>query len=518
MTAEKSILSFVLSTLLAGCATHSPLLTEVPPEFSTQPSNGTKIQSAVDVDPYLIAVEVPFAVDPKAINRFNEVFVTRQLTAVGEPVETGELAIDNNAGQDSLGKTIYYSMELYSYLSNRLGAEKVYVHPLKITLNDSGNLYFQEVRPKPPAILTLGFFAYNSPKGTYYGAPKTAGNRITPVLTLKTSPRALPNTNGWIVNNEHLLDTSFSEGVLSEQTGQALSFYDVISDPTRFGDIERYPKTRAEHAYSHSDIGARYMVWPLISYEMDGKIMFGDVPKLSKATEGLDLEDESISFLQPGSETLHQHAINQKFQWTEYLDAIGNVIEAAGQTINPRDAAWESWTNYVDQFDPGLAGALTAPAAATDELMARKVNTVKLFFQTEKKLYHDQTEAIFESVYLGDYGTAMRSQLTTEYQAWLDIKAANTRNTALAIGLSLVTAGIGAPVAALMPVANALDKSLRNLQNELFSSISNTYENAQHEMRTYEINVMGQRHELTTSSSEDLRQKMRAIYEVTFVE
>lgn len=509
------IYALFLSAISSGCATHAPLLDEVPSQFTAQASNGAVVMPQ-DVEPYLVSIVVPFAVESLAINRFNEVFVTRQLTAAGEPPAHKEPDINDRAGQDSLSKTVYYALELYDYLSDRFGADSVYLHPIKITLTDQGGLHFEELRPMPPTILKLGFFAYNSPLSSYYGVPKTAANRITPVITLKTRPEALPETKGWIVNNEHLLDNAFEEGVLVGPGAEALSFFDVIADPTNYGEIERHLKARTEHVYSHDDIGSRYMVWPLISYEMDGETMFGNIPKLSKVNGDLGSEVAEDSVIQPASPVLEQHAQNREYQWNEYLTAIGNVIEAAAGVIDIRAAVHRDWTTFISEFDPLLAETLAHSSTSVPAAESQKAEALRLFLQTEKKFYNDQSRQVFETVYLGEYGQAVRSLLTTEYQAWLDIKSANTRNTVLAIGLGLVTGGLGVSAMAMLPVAEAMENGFRNLQNEMFDSISTTYQQVQTEMHSYELTVMGRRHNLTTSNSAGLREMMKEIYQASF--
>ena len=362
----------------------------------------------------MAVVRYPAFVAADAETEFANKFAARAIggrAKVSDPVETQALA------DAVVLKSNYFAMSLYRELGSRLPEHGVLLSPHEIKLGPDGQLTSVPMTEAEslPHLVAVDFTTYTFPDSEKMmgDKPLTFGDLVTPVVSVRTDPRAHVATEGVL-----MASAPITASAAGGARAQAVS------------DAAGLEQGRIEAAVPELD---------LISY------ITGEAP-LQPQTTGLRGADGAVRLYPVEKIKLDGGMV------AELKDQGGDVLEVpftngfANQIIDlindtdPAKASMFRRADAISNFDESLA-ALTMVGSADADYLAR-LRYAERLLEAEQKYLSVQSLRLYDGVVNGEMGAQVRDMIVEE-TALLERrrKLARQQNMATAAG---VLAAVGA--------------------------------------------------------------------------
>ncbi|MEM9600218.1 MAG: hypothetical protein AAF926_04270 [Pseudomonadota bacterium] len=203
---RKSLILLLGSALIiTGCASTAQGV-----RTSTMTSSPeTTLRQTAPAGTVLAVVRYPAFVEQDAEADFAAAYAGAAIGGRGgssDAVETQALA------NSMVLKSNYFAMSLYRELAARLPEHSVLLSPHKITLADDGSLTSEPMTQAESlaSVVTVDFTAYSypDPEAMMGDKPLSFGDLITPIVTVRTDPRASVGTEGILLASAPIIDSA----------------------------------------------------------------------------------------------------------------------------------------------------------------------------------------------------------------------------------------------------------------------------------------------------------------------
>ena len=405
----------------------------------------------------LAVLRYPAFVEPDARDLYYDAY---SANAIGErfggrmrgKAKAGDYDPDTVAMADAvIVKSNYFALSLFKELAAELPPHGVLLSPHAIVLDEDGESLTSEpmtAAESLPNVVRIDFAAYTFPdSGAMMGSrPLTFGDLVTPMITVRTDPRAAAPTDGVLLASAPLL---------AQAVGNARETRRDTLDNLQSGTLLAEVPELDFVSYLDRDLGATVETAPLQAGVPD------DNTAAVYAVEKVKLDSMAIRALGRGDAA------------DGSIDPLGPVFSKgfADQivaTINDLDiekAAMLRRAASIAQFDDNLA-ALSVLGSAEPDYLGRMRYAERLL-DAQRKYLSVQSLRLFDGIHNGEMGAQMRDMLMAEY----DILE---RRRDLARQQNMATIAAVAAVAAGM--ATAPDAGTYATQNERL--LSRTLSNA----------------------------------------
>ena len=190
--------AFLASLLLSGAVVSGCASTAKGVKSSAMRGGGLQeLNQQAPSGTALAVVRYPAFVNTEAENAFNEAFGANAIGGSAKKADPIEVAA---VADGMVLKSNYFAMSLYRELVDRLPEHSVLLSPHEIKLDDEGELTSEPMTSAEslPSVVTVDFTAYSFPNidDMMGGKPLTFGDLVTPVVTVRTDPRASVSTEG----------------------------------------------------------------------------------------------------------------------------------------------------------------------------------------------------------------------------------------------------------------------------------------------------------------------------------
>ncbi|MEM7728651.1 MAG: hypothetical protein AAF311_05180 [Pseudomonadota bacterium] len=372
-------------SVLSGCASTASGV-QTSSLSNTPPATLTQVAPAGTV---LAVVRYPAFVEADDQNAFAESY-TR--AAIG-----GRAAGFSTAGAEMLANSVvlksnYFAMSLYRELTERLPEHSVLLSPHRVFRNADGNLTSEPVTQAESiaSVVTIDFTAYTFPdfERMMSDKPSTFGDLVTPLVTVRTDPRASVASEGILLASGPVVDAAAGgnhaaalddaralQGGRIEASAPELDFISYIS-----GTPRRSPDTT--RLYGPADGAVR--LYPVETIRLD---------RYELAT----LDDTQMDVLEgPFTEAFANRVIR-----------LINGTDATKATMMRR-------ADVIADYDESLA-ALTLVGSDDPDYLAR-LRYAERLLEAEQKYLSVQSLRLYDGVMNGEMGAQVRDMLQEEHR------------------------------------------------------------------------------------------------------
>ena len=367
----------------------------------------------------LAVVRYPAFVDSAAEQAFAKAYRDNAFGGrVGEtdPVEVNALA-------DSVVlKSNYFAMSLYRELASRLPEHSVLLSPHEIKLAEDGSLTSEPMTQAEalPSVVTVDFTAYTYPnaKAMMGGKPLTFGDLVTPVVSVRTDPRANVATEGLL-----LASTPVREAAAGSNRAQALA------------DAARLEQGRIEAGVPELDFIAHISGEPRqgTATVPIGRGRTGAVRNYP--IEKIKLESAQLKTLSDTQTDVLEIPFTNGFA-NKVIDIINRTDASKAAMFKRADA--------IGDFDESLA-ALTLAGSNQQDYLTR-LRYAERLLEAEQKYLSVQSLRLYDGVVNGEMGAQVRDMLTEETRV-LERRRELARQQNIATAAAIVSAIGGVAVA-----------------------------------------------------------------------
>ena len=521
----------VLASVAAGCMTQTRPTSY---GFSGAATSGTPSNIARDSNKdVLVVIRYPAFVDSDAETLYQKLYDNRGFTNIffNPPMDSVELgwqmqdpqvnvrARDMEGGHlEALLKTTYLAIDFYRYLSGLLPPNSVRLQPVRISQriarkNAPGAIAWGETAPVtlvevptesyPPAVLYVDIFAHVHP---YWRIPyeaynwgTTFGKTVLPLITVRTSPRGSPKTLGGIAGMNAFVPYLRIPPVTADATdGLGVTFVEYLNGTAGV------PPTLKE--FSKDQLSDR----PPVSLDR----------YLSLSLKVFTL-NETVLREQAGKTSPVGTPSEPIF--TDYYQIIREALGLIPYAVATRDAR----IRYVSWFDPRLGQSLVS-GVSPSERDQLKLEILRKFEQAEWDFLGKKDEELIAKTFWGPWGSFVRDQRVAEedfrvrFQKAESEAQANLMFKSFMSGLTPMGPGGFGSLATLATAIKLSREAIREQTkiNEQLVGISKTFQqNLQNEVDRelkFVFDVGGESVELRAKSLEELRFKMKRVYEERF--
>ena len=379
---------------------------------------GPEVALRQDVSPgtVMAVIRYPAFVNAGAEAEFSKQFAARAIggtAKVDDPTETQALA------DVTVLKSNYFAMSLYRELGSRLPEHGVLLSPHEIKLGPDGRLTSEPMTQAEslPHVVSVDFTAYTFPDSEKMmgSKPLTFGDLVTPVVTVRTDPRASVATEGVLLA---------SAPVTRAAAGQA--YAQAVKDA---GALEQ---GRIEAGVPELDI---------ISYISGGAERAPQTVELGRSAEGavriypvekIKLDNGAVQRLPNDQNDVLEFPFTNGFA-NQIIDLINRTDADKASMFRRADA--------VSDFDESLA-ALTLVGSRDADYQAR-LRYAERLLEAEKKYLSVQSLRLYDGVHNGEMGAQVRDMIKEE-TALLNRrrKLARQQNMATAAGVLAVVGAV----------------------------------------------------------------------------
>ena len=376
----------------------------------------------------LAVVRYPAFVDPDARDLYHDAFKN-------SPID-GSLSRKSGMESEALADSVilksnYFALSLFKELAAKLPEHSVLLSPHIIKKGADGKLYSEAMTQAEslPSVVTVDFAAYTFPDATKMMGrePLTFGDLITPLVSVKTDPRAAAPTQGVLLASTPLIKSAAGNGKSSSeavrdalQTGRLTarqSDLDFITHLNKDASVNIAQKPLSDRSNSAA---ARF--YPIEKVKLDASAL---KMLTSKAATG------NAATIDPAANAFSKPMANR-------IVGIINRTDADKAAMVGRAAA-------IAQFDESLA-ALTLVGSDDPSYLAR-VRYAERLLEAEKNYLSVQSLRLFDGVHNGEMGAQVRDMLKVEYELLEKRRAmARKQNTATALAV-LGAIGTGVAIA-----------------------------------------------------------------------
>jgi hypothetical protein len=449
----------------------------------------------------LAIVRYPAFVDSAAEVDFAKAFGENALggrSVVGDPVEVGALA-------DSVVlKSNYFAMSLYRELAARLPEHSVLLSPHEVTLADDGSLTSEPMTQAEslPSVVTIDFTAYTYPDldAMMGGKPLTFGDLVTPIVSVRTDPRASVATEGVLLASSPLRGAAAG---LNRKQGLA--------------DALTLENGRFEAGVPELDFIAQ------ISGEPQARVAATSLTKTSAGSvrdypvEKIQLQGVAIQTLDKTSTDILEAPFTNGFA-NQVVDLINRTDATKAAMFKRADA--------IAGYDDSLA-ALTLVGSDAPDFQARARYADRLL-EAEQKYLSVQSLRLYDGVINGEMGAQVRDMLQEEHRV-IERRRYLARQQNIATAAAIASAIGGVAVASQDNVsrgeqtaANAMiqaaifsaGEAMR--QNRLSKNVGSSYIQsvvpALNASTEVQVDLIDSSETITAIRFEDLKDKLAELY------
>ncbi|MGB6228759.1 MAG: hypothetical protein WBF53_01360 [Litorimonas sp.] len=411
---RKSLLLLLGTALLTtGCA--SMATGERASTFSSLAE--TQLRQKAPAGTVLAVVRYPAFVEEDAQTDFARAYSG---ATIGGGAGTGD-AVEQGALADGLIlKSNYFAMSLYRELAARLPEHSVLLSPHRILLDTDGTLTSEPMTSAEsvPSVLSVDFTAYSFPdfEKMMGDRPLTFGDLVTPVVSVRTDPRASVGSEGVLLASAPIVGAAAAENyALAIDDAGRLQSGRIETDVAELDIITHMsgaPRLQpATVPLGRHTVGAAQS-YPIEKIRMDGSVL-----------ENLDGDSGDILEV-------------------PFTNGFANQIIALINTTDARKASMLRRADVIADYDESLA-ALTLVGSDAPDYLAR-LRYAERLLEAEQKYLSVQSLRLYDGVMNGEMGAQARDMLREEYRVLEERrKLARQQNTAVALGvLSAVVAGV----------------------------------------------------------------------------
>lgn len=335
----------------------------------------------------------------------------------------GWISIDaENIARGAIAKSNFYAMSLYRELREQLPERTVLLSPHLVYEDENGDLASRPMLATEsiPAVLTIDFMTYSFPDAEEMmdSPPLTFGDMVTPLAVVHADHWLRPATNGLILASEPLMVPAWRQSaeIANEEfegrlafrpidDGRSLDFVRFLNDDEPVVAVPVKP-VRGDPALAAVE---RY---PVEKIRMDGEAMADWV-----STPEAD-----------------------PFE-TAFARGVGSRVEAALGRFDHDRATFSDRQKLLASFDPELAFAFLSHSE--DESVRARLALAEKLMAAERRFLAAQSERIYEGVYSGSYGNAMRELIVAEHKNLEERRSlARRQNGATALAIIALAAGV----------------------------------------------------------------------------
>ena len=316
-------------------------------------------------------------------------------------------------------KSNFFAMSLYRELAARLPEHSVLLSPHKIMKAPDGSLTSEPMTQAESiaSVVTVDFTAYSYPdlEEMMGDKPLSFGDLVTPVVTVRTDPRASVGSEGVLLASSPIIGASAGG-----------NYSQAISDATTM------QSGRLEAGVPELDIISQISGTPRMSPATQGVGQWQDAAVRSYPIEKIQLSGTALAAL--GSD-------DTDILEAPFTNGFANQIISMINTTDATKAAMVRRADNIADYDESLA-ALTLVGSDDPDYLAR-VRYAERLLEAEQKYLSVQSLRLYDGVINGEMGGQVRDMLKAEYRILEQRrKLARQQNTSVALGiLSAVVAG-----------------------------------------------------------------------------
>jgi len=376
----------------------------------------------------LAVVRYPAFVDPDARDLYHEAFKNTPI----DGALSRKSGMESEALADSvILKSNYFALSLFKELAAKLPEHSVLLSPHTIKKGADGKLYSEAMTQAEslPSVVTVDFAAYTFPDANKMMGkePLTFGDLITPLVTVKTDPRAAAPTQGVLLASTPLIKHAAGNGKDSSE---------AVRDALQTGRLTARQSDLDFIAHLNRDTAVTVAQKPLADRSNSDAVRFYPVEKIKLNASALKMltsktAQANAAAIDPVSDVFSKPMANQ-------IVGIINRTDANKAAMVGRAAA-------IAQFDESLA-ALTLVGSDDPSYLAR-VRYAERLLEAEKNYLSVQSLRLFDGVHNGEMGAQVRDMLKAEYELLEKRRElAHKQNTATALAV-LGAIGTGVAIA-----------------------------------------------------------------------
>lgn len=449
----------------------------------------------------LAIVRYPAFVDSAAEQDFTRAFGENALggkPVSGDPVEIGALA------DSVILKSNYFAMSLYRELAARLPEHSVLLSPHEVTLADDGSLTSVPMTQAEslPSVVTVDFTAYTYPDldAMMGSKPLTFGDLVTPIVSVRTDPRASIATEGVL-----LASSPIRSAAAGTNRAQGLT------------DAATLEEGRFDAGVPELDFIAQ------ISGEARMRVAASPLTRTTSASVR-DYPIEKIQLQGPAIQTLDRTS-------TDILEApfTNGFANQVVDLINRTDATKAAMFKRADAiagYDDSLA-ALTLVGSEAPDFQSRARYADRLL-EAEQKYLSVQSLRLYDGVINGEMGAQVQEMLQEEYRVIERRRyLARQQNIATAAAIASAIGGVavasqednsrGEQIAANAMIQAAIFSATEAMrQNRLSKGVSENYIQsvvpALNASTEVQVDLIDSSETITAIRFEDLKTKLSELY------
>lgn len=386
-------LFILLLALLTGCA--GTARGKASSTYSYDASREVTDASRSQADAWII-LRYPAVIEESAEAKYFEAY---NRYAIGGTVkDDGWMSIDaENVARASIAKSNFYAMSLYRVLAEELPQYTVLLSPHLVYQEPEGQLASRPLlaTESMPSVLTVDFVTYSFPdtEKMMDSPPLTFGDLVTPLAVVHSDHWMGPATNGLLLASESLMETAWQQSAQTarEEFEGRLALRPI--DDSRSLDF--------------------------ISFLNGERARFAALPTKPAGGDRLTLaavEDYPLEKIRLNDALMTNWIIepqNDPFA-VAFANGVGTRLEAALGRIDHDRATFSDRQKMLASFDPELAFAFLSQSA--DESVRARLALAEKLIEAERRFLAAQSESIYQGVYAGSFGTAMRELITAEYR------------------------------------------------------------------------------------------------------
>jgi hypothetical protein len=332
----------------------------------------------------------------------------------------GSDAVETQALADSvILKSNFFAMSLYRELASRLPEHSVLLSPHRIIKASDGSLTSEPMTQAESiaSVVTVDFTAYSFPdmEKMMGDKPLTFGDLVTPIVTVRTDPRASVASEGILMASEPIVSAAaggnYAQAITdatSLQSGRieaGVPALDILSHIS--GTPQIFPATQSLQSRSSDAV----KVYPVEKIQLD---------RTALAVLGSDDTD---------------------ILEAPFTNGFANQIIQMINTTDVTKATMLRRADVIADYDESLA-ALTLVGSEDPDYLTR-LRYAERLLEAEQKYLSVQSLRLYDGVINGEMGGQARDMLKEEYRVLeRRRKLARQQNTAVALGvLSAIVAG-----------------------------------------------------------------------------
>lgn len=449
----------------------------------------------------LAIVRYPAYVEDDAEDDFAQAYARMAIgggTVNTDPVETKALA------NSILLKSNYFAMSLYRELASRLPEHSVLLSPHKILKASDGTLTSEPMTQAESlaSVVTVDFTAYTYPDAERMmgDKPLSFGDLVTPIVTVRTDPRAAVGTEGILMASAPIIGAaagqSYAQGITDATTLQDGRIEAGVPELDFISHISGTPRLAPASIGLRGQARGAVRAYPIEKIQLDGSAL---------AT----ITKDSGDILE-----------------TPFTDGFANQIINLINATDTIKAAMFRRADVIADYDESLA-ALTLVGSTDPDYLARLRYADRLL-DAEQNYLSVQSLRLYDGVINGEMGAQVRDMLKEEHRVLERRRQlARQQNLATAAAFAAAIGGVaiaskddnsfGEKLAAQAMIQGAIFSATEAMRkNRLSKGVGNNYIQsvvpaltAQTEIQ---VDLIDSSETITAIRFEDLKSKLGELY------